>query len=51
MDHSILYALICEKDFSHIPTHTRSSDSYVSSLSEISVPHRYQCEISVTNAR
>ena len=43
-DHSISYALICEKrisdivswdrkSFSHIPTHTRSSDPYVSSLS------------------
>ena len=38
-------------DFSHIPTHTRSSDPYVSSLSEKSVPHRYPCEISVTNTR
>ena len=37
--------------FSHIPTHTRSSDPYVSSLSEKSVPHRYPCEISVTNTR
>ena len=34
---------------SHIPTHTRSGDPYVSSLSEKSVPHRYPCEISVTN--
>ena len=31
--------------FSHIPTHTRSSDPNVSSLSEKSVPHRYPCEI------
>ena len=37
--------------FSHIPAHTRSSDPYVSSLSEKSVPHRYPCEISVTNTR
>ena len=37
--------------FSHIPMHTRSSDPYVSSLSEKSVPHRYPCEISVTNTR
>ena len=37
--------------FSHIPTHTRSSDPYLSSLSEKSVPHRYPCEISVTNTR
>ena len=37
--------------FSHIPTHTRSSDPYVSLLSEKSVPHRYPCEISVTNTR
>ena len=35
----------------HIPTHTKSNDPYVSSLSEKIVPHRYQCEISVTNAR
>ena len=37
--------------FSHIPTHTRSSDPCVSSLSKKSVPHRYPCEISVTNTR
>ena len=37
--------------YSHIPTHTRSSDPYVSSLSEKSVPHRYPFEISVTNTR
>ena len=36
---------------SHIPLHTRSGDPYVSSLSEKSVPHRYPCEISVTNTR
>ena len=42
---------IYEIEFSHIPTHTRSSDPYVSSLSEKSVPHRYPCEISVTNTR
>ena len=36
---------------SHKPIHTRSSDHYVSSLSEKSVPHRYQCEKSVTNTR
>ena len=36
---------------SHIPTHARSSDPYVRSLSEKSVPHRYPCEISVTNTR
>ena len=36
---------------SHIPTHTRSSDPYVSSLSEKSVRHCYPCEISVTNTR
>ena len=36
---------------SHIPTHIRSSDPYVSSVSEKSVPHPYLCEISVTNAR
>ena len=41
----------CEIILSHIPTHTRSSDPYVSSLSEKSVPHRYPCEISVTNTR
>ena len=41
----------CEIILSHIPTHTRSSDPYVSSLSEKSVPHRYPCEISVTNMR
>ena len=41
----------CEIFLSHIPMHTRSSDPYVSSLSEKSVPHRYQCEISVTNTR
>ena len=46
-DHSISYALVCEKILSHIPKHTRSSDPYVSSLSEKSVPHRYPCEISV----
>ena len=40
-----------EMILSHIPTHTRSSDPYVSSLSEKSVPHRYPCEISVTNTR
>ena len=40
-----------EISLSHIPTHTRSSDPYVSSLSEKSVPHRYPCEISVTNTR
>ena len=39
------------KFFSHISMHTRSSDPYVSSLSEKSVPHRYPCEISVTNTR
>ena len=32
-------------------SHIRSSDPYVSSLSEKSVPHRYPCEISVTNTR
>ena len=37
--------------FSHIPTHTKSSDPYVSSLLEKSVPHRWLCEISVTNTR
>ena len=37
--------------FSHIPMHTRWSDPYVSSLLEKSVPHRYPCEISVTNTR
>ena len=42
---------LCEIILSHIPTHTRSSDPYVSSLSEKSVPHRYPCEISVTNTR
>ena len=42
---------VCEIDFSHIPTHTRSSDPYVSSLSEKSVPYRYPCEISVTNTK
>ena len=31
--------------FSHILMHTRSSDLYVSSLSEKSVPHPYPCEI------
>ena len=36
---------------SHIPTHTRSRDPYVSSLSEKSVQPRYPCEISVTNTR
>ena len=46
-DHSISYALVCEKFLSHIPTHTRSSDPYVSSLLEKSVP----CEIGVTDAR
>ena len=40
-----------EKILSHIPKHTRSSDPYVSSLSEKSVPHRYPCEISVINTR
>ena len=35
----------------HLPMHTRSSDPYVSSLLEQSVPHRYPCGISVTNAR
>ena len=37
--------------FSHIPMHTRSSDPYVSSLLEKSVPHGYPCEISITNTR
>ena len=37
--------------FSHIPTHTRSSDPYVSSLSEKTVPHCYLCEICETNMR
>ena len=41
----------CEIFLSYIPTHTRLSDPYVSSLSEKSVPHRYPCEISVTNTR
>ena len=41
----------CWKNLSHIPTHTRWSDPYVSSLSEKSVLHRYPCEISVTNTR
>ena len=41
----------CEIFLSHIPTHTRSIDPCVSSLSEKSVPHRYPCEISVTNTR
>ena len=41
----------CWISFSHIPTHARSSDPYVSSLSEKSVPHRYPCEISVTNTK
>ena len=36
---------------SHIPTHRRSSDPYVSSLFEKSVPHRYPCEMSITNTR
>ena len=40
-----------EKILSHIPMHTRSSDPYVSSLSEKSVPHRYPCKISVSNTR
>ena len=35
----------------HIPMHTRSSDPYVSSLSEQSVPHRYPSGISVTDTR
>ena len=39
----------CEVILSHIPMDTRSSDPYVSSLSEKSVPHRYPCEISLTN--
>ena len=42
---------ICEIEFPHIPRHTRSSDPCVKSLSENSVPHRYPCEISVTNTR
>ena len=37
--------------FSQIPTHTRLRDPFVSSLSKKSVPHRYPCEISVTNTR
>ena len=39
----------CEIFLSHIPTHMRSSDPYVSSLLEKSVPHRYPRKISVTN--
>ena len=34
-----------------ISMHTGSSDPYVSSLSEKSVPHHYPCEISVTFTR
>ena len=41
----------CEIILSQIPRHTRSSDPYVSSLSGKSIPHRYPCEISVTNTR
>ena len=41
----------CGIFLSHIQTHTRSSGPYVSSLLEKSVPHRYPCEISVTNTR
>ena len=33
--------LVGENIFSHIPMHTRSSDPYVSSLSENSILHRY----------
>ena len=40
-----------EISLSHIPRHTRLSGPYVSSLLEKSVPHRYPCEISVTNTR
>ena len=43
---SVVFTHGCEILLSHIPTHTRSSDPYVSSLSEKSVPHRYPCEIS-----
>ena len=50
-DRDFRYFYPCKKFLSHIPTHTRSSDPYVSSLSEKSVPHRYPCEISVTNTR
>ena len=39
----------CEIILSHIPTHTRLSDSDVCSLLEKSVLHRYPCAISVTN--
>ena len=41
----------CEIILTHIPRHTRSGDPYVSSLSKKSVPHRYPCEIRVTNTR
>ena len=41
----------CEIILSHISTHTKSSDLYVSSLSKNSDPHRYPCEISVTKTR
>ena len=50
-DRDFRYFYPCKKIFSHITTHTRSSGPYVSSLSEKSVPHRYPCEISVTNTR
>ena len=51
-DHSILFALVCEKFLSHIPTHTRLSDPCVSSLLEKkSASYRYTCEIRVVNTR
>ena len=50
-DHDFRCFYPCEIFLSHIPTHTRSSDPYVSSLLEKSVPHGYPCEIIVTNTR
>ena len=37
----ILYALVCEKELSHLPTHPRWSDPYVSSLPEKSFSPTY----------
>ena len=37
-------------EITHIPMHTRSSSPYVSSLPVKSVPYRFSCETSITNA-
>ena len=50
-DQDFLCFYLCEIILSHIPMHTRLSDPHVSSLSEMSVQHRYSCEINVPHTK